>query len=141
MAQPPTTEFAVRAMHLWLNYRLGRHGLHCYDFASDLSDGVLLLHLIHAEEAEVPSKPLGVGSLARPVPVALPGARAENVRGLLDFLEAQGVFCGALQLMIDDIVGDAADGTSGGAREVDSRLLAQIPASSTYASDPQQTQK
>lgn len=118
MAQQDSTESAARAMHLWLNYRLGRHGLHCYDFLTDLSDGVLLLSLVQAEEVELPSSkqagpggpasaggvigsgpggPAGTASagaastavVRRLAPAVRPGAPTANVRRLLEYLESQ----------------------------------------------------
>lgn len=101
-----SSELAVRSIHLWLNDRLKKHGLWCYDFSSDLSDGVLLYQLLQAEET---AGHLAVGATIVSVGLLRRGgssrAREANLRLVLKYLENHGVECGFLEQMIPDIAG------------------------------------
>jgi hypothetical protein len=98
------SELAVRSIHLWLNNRLKKHGLWCYDFSSDLSDGVLLYQLLQAEDT---ASHLAVGATIVSVgPLRRGGsswAREANLRLVLKYLENHGVECGCLEQMIPNI--------------------------------------
>jgi hypothetical protein len=107
---------AIHSIHIWLNERLGRHGLHCYDFARDLSDGVLLFQLLEAEELPGLNSTYtwgisNFGALKYDDGSSGSGlaARESNIKMLLNYLESQGIFCAGLEQMIPDIIGDDGD--------------------------------
>ena len=113
MAAAENMGVAIRAAHLWLNGRLKRQGLHCYEFSRDLNDGILLHKLLEAEES--PSAEAGpaiatFGELRYDV-----GSRASNLRILLRYLESRGVLCGTLESVIDNIarLGERSGGARG----------------------------
>lgn len=97
MSADSSLKYAVRATNLWLNQRLKRHGLYCYDFVTDLSDGILLHKLLQAEEMSSPQL------TSSGAPLSSFGhlrhnrdGSTHNLEMIVNYLESKGVFCGEL---------------------------------------------
>lgn len=100
-----STALAARACHLWLNERLKRHGLHCYDFVRDLADGELLYQLLLEEDASgIDAEKSSAAADQLKALQRNHGNRRTNLRALVQFLQNRGVFCGALLQMIPDMI-------------------------------------
>jgi len=124
-----SSELAIRSIHLWLNERLKQHGLWCYDFASDISDGVLLYQLLRAEET--PGL-LASGSAIRSVG-QLRGdgsrvAREANLQLVLEYIKLHGVETSMLEQMVPDIAGRTTvpNGGGGSGGEVEAGVEAEV---------------
>jgi hypothetical protein len=97
MSADTSSIVGIRAISLWLNERLKRHGLYCYDFSTDLSDGILLHKLLQAEETSSPQL-----SSSGP-PLASFGTLLNTKKGgthnlqiIVKYLQSRGVKCGEL---------------------------------------------
>jgi hypothetical protein len=112
-------ELALRAVQLWLNDWLGRHGKRCHDVTVDLKDGKLLYELLEAEEHEdVKSSGDSLSSLG---PLR-PGRsnRDANLELIITYLEMQGIDCNMLHSRVSSITGSAA--SDGGDSDSDGSL-------------------
>ena len=114
-------ELALRAVQLWLNDWLGRHGKRCHDVTVDLKDGKLLYELLEAEEREdVKSSGNNLASLG---PLR-PGRsnRDANLELIITYLEMQGVDCNMLHSRVTSITGSSPSGSDGDDSDSDGSL-------------------